>query len=484
MAITTTYKHGIYTREVPTSIYPPRKVSAAIPMIVGTAPVHRGAGGVNKLMLFYSYAEAVAALGQSDQSKWADYTLLEAIFVYFQLYNVGPVIVANVFDPSVHKQSVAAEAAQFNAAGAAQLAHDDVLEASVIVKNESGDTTYELDTDYELAPITGVITRISTGAIAAEANVKVDYDYADPSAVTAADIIGGVTVDGEHTGLELIEDAFPMYRLVPSFLLAPKWSTDTAVAAVMAGKVSGINGHFRATALIDLDDTQVTKYSDAPGYKSDNGLTDDRMVVFWGKGALSGASYWLSTHAAALAAQVDAEAGDIPYVSPSNHRLQLDGLTANGKEVTLNCGQAAYLNGQGIITALNWVGGWRLWGNRTACYPSTTDPKDAFWALRRMFDWISNTIILSTWQKVDAPITRRLVDTIRDSINIWFNALQAKEIILGGLVDFLPEENARTDLMDGKLTFHLYVTPPSPAREIEFIMEYDPTYLQNLFGGE
>ena len=36
--------------------------------------------------------------------------------------------------------------------------------------------------------------------------------------------------------------------------------------------------------------------------------------------------------------------------------------------------------------------------------------------------------------------------------------------------------------MDGIITFHVYVTPPSPAREIEFVLEYDPDYLATLFG--
>jgi hypothetical protein len=36
--------------------------------------------------------------------------------------------------------------------------------------------------------------------------------------------------------------------------------------------------------------------------------------------------------------------------------------------------------------------------------------------------------------------------------------------------------------MDGKIKFHVYITPPSPAREIDFILEYDPDYLETLFG--
>ena len=36
--------------------------------------------------------------------------------------------------------------------------------------------------------------------------------------------------------------------------------------------------------------------------------------------------------------------------------------------------------------------------------------------------------------------------------------------------------------MDGVIRFHTWMTPPSPARQIENILEYDPSYIQTLFG--
>lgn len=55
------------------------------------------------------------------------------------------------------------------------------------------------------------------------------------------------------------------------------------------------------------------------------------------------------------------------------------------------------------------------------------------------------------------------------------------EIILGGRIVFSEDENPTTDLMDGIIRFHTYLTPPSPARQIVNTLEYDPAYLQNLF---
>ena len=172
----------------------------------------------------------------------------------------------------------------------------------------------------------------------------------------------------------------------------------------------------------------------------------------------------------------------MPYWSPSNQSLQADSaVNDDGKEIYLDTSSAAYLNGQGVITALNFMGGWKAWGNRTTCYPSNTDVKDAFIPIRRMFNWVNNTLITSFWNKIDNPANKRLIETIVDSANIWLNGLTSREFILGGRVEFRKDENPTQDLMDGIIRFHVFITPPSPAREIEFIQEYDPDYISTLF---
>ena len=179
---------------------------------------------------------------------------------------------------------------------------------------------------------------------------------------------------------------------------------------------------------------------------------------------------------------IDSQHDDIPYYSPSNKSLQADGAClADSTEVFLNNAQAAYLNGQGIVTAINFIGGWKAWGNRTTIYPSNTDVKDNFITNRRMFNWVGATLVTSFWAKIDEPANKRLINSIVDSANIWFNGLTAKGALLGGRVEFREDENTKTDLMDGKLYFHVFITPPAPARDIEFVQEYDPDYISTLF---
>ena len=63
-------------------------------------------------------------------------------------------------------------------------------------------------------------------------------------------------------------------------------------------------------------------------------------------------------------------------------RLAAEGLFAEARKRPLPFLPRAV----GIVTALNWEGGWRVWGNRTSDYPSSTDPKDTFIPNRRMME--------------------------------------------------------------------------------------------------
>ena len=479
------YKHGVYVSEVPTSIIPPVRTTAGLPFVVGTAPINlTDKTNVNRPVLCYSYQEAVEAFGYSDD--WANYTLCEFIYSHFALFNVAPVVLVNVLDPTAHKGSVTAEAHTFAADNPAViLSKQGVLLDSVVVKSEEGTTTYVLNTDYTIGfdeDGNVVITRLEDGTIGKTASIKVTYNYIDPALVDSDDIIGGVDIlTGNYEGLELLDKVFPMFGLVPGMVLAPGWSHDPEVAAVMTAKASNINAHFKCIALTDVPVDDISKYTDVSQWKNLNNYVSPRQVVCWPKVKLGDKEFHLSTQLAGVMCKTDAENDDVPYVSPSNKNLQANSAIAGTDEVMLGPEQGAYLNGQGVVTALNFIGGWKAWGNRTGAYPSVTDVKDTFIPIRRMFDWISNTLVLTFWQKVDYPITKRLVDTIIDSANIWLNGLAAREFILGGRVEFLRDENPTTDLIDGIIRFHVYVTPPAPAREIDFIVEYDPQYLETLF---
>lgn len=475
-------KHGVTIIEQPTSVLAPVTATSGIPFVVGTAPVNlASAPAVNTPVLAHTYAEAVAAFGYSND--WASYTLSEFLHSHFSLYQMAPVVLVNVLDPAVHKKAVAASTVPV-LSRIATVRNVGVLLSSLVVKSADGATTYAAGADYIAAFDDDghvLITTLAAGTIPANATeLSVAYDQLDPGAVDAADIVGGVTVSGTYTGFELINQAFPRFGVLPDLLLAPGWSHNSEVAAVMKAKAGNINGNFKAMALTDLDASQP--YTDAGAWKSDNNYTGTLQVPTYPMLTLGERRYHYSTQLAGLIARTDSENGGIPFVSPSNKSLQADGTAlADGTPLHLGIDQASYLNSQGIMTAVNLgSSGWRSWGNYTGAFPGNTDPKDSFIPVRRMFNWIGNSLILTYLQKVDSPMNTRLIDAITDSINIWLNGLTSTGALLGGRVEFLAGENSTADLMAGKISFHLYITPPGPAQEINFRLEYDTSYLAVL----
>lgn len=479
------YNHGVYTSEVATSIVPPVNTTGGLPVVIGTAPVHLASdrAAANKPVLCYTYAEAVAQFGYSDDFK--KYTLCEAIKVMFALYNRAPIVLVNVLDPAVHKTEVTDTEVPLTNKVAGIKA--EVLLETLIVKKASAGQALKQGVDYEAsydADERVVITALEDGELKDATSVFVSYAKLNPTAVEADDVIGGIDVStGASKGLECINQVFTLTRLVPGTILAPGWSDNPEVATVMLAKASNINGCFQAITLNDAPADTVIKYGDVPSWKDNNAFSSTYQVLCWPMVRLGDDIYHMSTHLMGVMAQVDSANSDIPYESPSNKSMQITGLClADGTEVVLTLEQANYLNGQGIVTALNFIGGWKAWGNRTCCYPGNTDPKDAFISIRRMFNWHSQTFIQTYWAKVDKPTNKRLIQTVLDSENIRLNGLAAQQIILGGRVEFREEENPTTDLLDGKIKFHTYLTPPVPAREIDNVLEFDPNYFSALFG--
>ena len=126
------------------------------------------------------------------------------------------------------------------------------------------------------------------------------------------------------------------------------------------------------------------------------------------------------------------------------------------------------LNANGVITAIN-ANGFKSWGNNTAAYPSTTDPKDRWWAVRRFFDWDGNNFIQTYFQKVDKPGNKRLIQSIVDSQNIIGNGYVARDYCAGYRVEFRSDENPVTNLLAGHLTVHHLTWPRTFPRNISKI---------------
>ncbi len=464
--------HGVKTSQVATSISTPVVAGSGITFVVGTAPVHIVGGKVNYPIMANNYAEAVTNLGYSDDFK--KYSICEVIYSHFRLYQTSPVFFVNVLDPTVHKKSV-------------EVADYVVVDGQVhlpleTIKNSVVCGEYEFEVDYDLFYDDDklILEILDGGAIdIAIPSLSISFDEVDPTLVTKSDIIGGFNISTkENTGFELIDSVFPKYGIAPDLIICPGWSYDSEVAAIMETKATGISGVFGAKALIDADTTEVRHYSEMYEWKSKQNIFSKEQVLCWPMGKLGDRVFHMSTQIAGLMAVVDSDNDNCPCESSSNKSMKIDStVLADGTEVLLDLTQANYLNNIGVVTALNFMGGFVQWGNETACFPTNTDVKDYFICVSRVFTWVSNSLVLTYWSKVDKKFNRRLIDNIVDSVNIWLNGLTSEEKILGGRIEFIADENSLTDLMAGKAKFHVYLTPCSPAKEIGFVLEYDVNYV-------
>ncbi len=467
----TIYTHGINVTEQGTAISTPVVAQSGIPFVIGTAPIQsaESPAKVGIPVLCTSWNEAVSHFGYSD-TDWKNYTLCEFMYSHFKLYNCQPVIFCNIMDPAKMKENV-------DAASVAVVDHQAVLpfetinDETLVVKAEAEGDTLTKDTDYGVFYEDGkcIVEVLEDGKAYAAQNLNIAYNKVKPDQVDAKAIA---------TGMESIDLCMSQFGTIPDLICAPGWSHTSTVAAVMAAKADGINGMFRAKALIDIDCSETTDYTAAIAAKASANMVDKTQILCWPMMGLGDYVFHMSTQLAGRIASTDTENGGVPYESPSNKTYQCDRIIlADGTEVTMSLTQANILDSNGITTAVNFMGGWVTWGNYNACYPTNTDVKDYFIPVSRMFNWCAGTLIKTFWSYLDKPMNRRLIDTIIDTANIWLNGLVGAGYLLGARVVMDESENTLTNLMAGIIKLHLYLTPPSPAKELDFVLEYDTSYV-------
>jgi Bacteriophage tail sheath protein len=495
-----TFLHGVEVIEVPSGPTPVTVVKSAVVGLVGTAPVWAveapaTAPAANAPTLVSSAIDG-ANFGPVVQGYTIPYALAA-----IQAQGAGQVIVVNVFDPAVHFSSVASQAMSFPASGAQvlNLAHMGV--SNVVVKNQAGTTTYAAGTDYTLDAVDGIVTATQGGAITTGEAVTVSFDFADPSKVADADIIGAVS-GGAYTGIQALQTTYGTMGFFPKLLITPGFSQSADVASALAAMAATL----RAIALVDSP--PATPVATAIANRSVTGNAFDssasRVVLcypqetFYDTGLVptgvtlsaSGAavtrsfggnsvgplSQWM---AGAIAAK-DLERGY--WWSPSNTRVE--GIL--GPDVPIyasildSSSDVNTLNSEGIVTVFNAFGtGLRVWGNRSAAYPASTAP-DNFISVRRTMDVIEESIQLSMLQYIDQPISNALITAILASTNAFIRALIQRGALVAGSASYNPAENPPSQVSAGQLVFDVDVMPPPPAERLTFRSFIDVTLLQQL----
>lgn len=472
------YLHGVRIQENPTSVPTPVKNEAGVPVIFGTAPVNLvadPAGAVNKLFLCNSFAEAKVAVGYSDD--YENYTLCQAMDAFFKAFGVAPVVICNVLDPAMHK-STYSETLNIVDGQAVSTKKGILLDGLKV-----GDMT--LGTDYTVAFNDDGYLVITVLKSPAESTVAVSGNVIDASKVTESSIVGSYdSGTGVETGIELIRKVYPTFGLTPSLLLAPGWSYKPTVGLALAEKCTDINGMFKCECVVDIDASRAAKYTDVEQIKQESGFSSPHTICVWPKVKYAGKEMYYSAIYAAMACYTDYNNDNVPNLSPSNRAIRISAtVVEDGTEVNLDINQANELNAVGVVTALN-LNGFKAWGNNTAAYPDTTDPKDRWIACRRFFSWWGNSFITTYLTKVDDPANYRLIESIVDSENVRGNSLVSQGKCAGIKMVYSKEDNPIANVLDGKIVFKQYLAPYTPAEDILNVLEFDPSMIEAALGGE
>lgn len=464
------FLHGVETIIVEKGPRPITGVKTAVIGLVGTAPMLDVASAdrtLNAPVVIRNPVDAAKYFGTNRPG----FTIPAALDAIFDQGN-GPIcIVVNVLDPASDVTAVTAEAKTFGTDNTLTLANPQV--SAVVVKSNDGLTTYTLTTDYTVNAATGVITRVTTGAIAAEAAVKVDYSYLDPAKALAADIIGEVDVDGNRSGLKALIGTYNLFGYVAKMIIAPGYCTQESVATEMIA----VAEQLRAMALIDAP--IGTTVSEAIAGRGPAGTinfnTSSKRAVLcfphvkrYDTATDAEVLEPLSQRLAGVIAAKDVERGY--WWSPSN--TEVKGITGMELPITAlindSTTEANALNEAGIVTLFNSFGsGVRTWGNRSAAFPTNTSPEN-FINVQRTADILHESIEYAMLQFIDRPINQALIDSIRESVNGFIRTLIMRGALIDGKCVYDPAKNPVTEIAAGHLVFDLEFMPPTPAERITF----------------
>jgi len=438
------------------------------------------------------------------------YTIPYALNQVFQ-QGAGQCIVVNVFDQTKHFTSLSAQSLAFPATGvqAINLGHMGV--SGVVVTNVGATITYLQGADYTVDRTNGVITALGGGLIAAGQSVLVTYNYADPSKIVDADLVGTVTT-GVYTGIQAWRICYSMFGFFPKLLIAPSYdpaigqsvgSQDATVAAALASVAIAMRSVYfvdcaayqtpqqllvsRGTAGSSFNSSDRRAYLCGPHVLfSDSGLSPTGVSINPVTGAtIQNAvnltrSTALSPFVAGATSGNDAVQGY--WWGPSN--LQLNGPL--GTDVNLYASpidpnnDANNLNAQGIGTVFQaYATGYRSWGNRSAAFPTYSSP-DTFLAVRRIMDGVEQSLQVSMFQFLDQPITNGLISTILASANGFLATMVGRGALIAGTATFNTSENPPAQIANGQLVFDISCIPAIPAERLTFNVTLDTTLLTTI----
>ena len=185
----------------------------------------------------------------------------------------------------------------------------------------------------------------------------------------------------------------------------------------------------------------------------------------------------------------DTNAGGIPYISPSNKAINIDGtILADGTAIYMPEYEANELNAVGITTVNVVNGELRLWGSHMANYnfenKENIKPEDLQDSSIRTGLYLLNYLQKNYIDNIDTPITKRDIDAIIASVQQWLNGLVNAGQLLYGTISFENSDNTLDDIASGDFVFNVQNTTTPNAKSLTFRSQYTTEGLSSLMEGE
>ncbi len=377
--------------------------------------------------------------------------------------------------------------------------------STVVIKNALGTTTYVENTDYTVDYVNGALSAVSGGAIVTGQQLLSSFSYCDPSKVTNSDIVGAIS-GSTYTGMQAFLLSFNLFGYWPKLLEAPGYSKELTVASAMTTLANSIR------AMAYKDSAPGTTVAQAIANRSVSGAvfntSSNRDVLCFptqtysvdgvvdptavtinslgspvqGKLSDTASGHAYSQFVAARQAAVDISKGY--WYSASNTDII---SPIAGPDVTMymsafdGTADNQNLNAAGILTVFNMFGtGLRVWGNRSAEYPSSTVP-DNFIPIRRVLDVLEESIQLTALQYTDQPISNGLINNILTTGRGLIRSLVGRGALLSGsTLTYSSDDNPATQLAAGQIVFEIDCMPPPPAERITFKTTVDINLLSSI----
>ncbi|MDF0732329.1 phage tail sheath protein [Pseudomonas entomophila] len=338
----------------------------------------------------------------------------------------------------------------------------DVLTASGKA-GELGTLARSLDAIADQSSPVTVVVRVADGE-GADATAK--------EADQTTKIVGGVTPQGQYTGLKALLAAEVQLGVRPRILGVPGMD-NLAVTTELAAIAEKMRAFSYASAW------DCENVSDAIAYRDGFGSRELMLIwpdfVNWDTATSSNAPAAAVARALGLRAKIDEQVGWHKTLS----NMTVNGVSGISRDIFWDlqnpATDAGLLNAADVTTLIR-RDGFRFWGNRT----TSADPLFAFENYTRTAQVLADTMADAHFWAIDKPMHGSLVKDIIDGINAKFRELKTAGYLIDGSCWFDPAANDKDTLKAGKLFLDYDYTPVPPLENLLFRQRITDRYLMTF----